>query len=1043
MKLVRQLKLYFREDKSDKVYEIDLCETGPGEYIVNFRYGRRGTALKEGTKTIFPVPLAEAEKLFNSLEQEKRRKGYAENEPGVPPSYQAPQSNTKDKNETRERAVLLRLREAVSGRIQEDWKLSRIIWRAGELKLHEAGPLILRLANPADAFNCYSSVWALARCGSAEAIPFLEDVLRDTKQPAHILQAAWMALFALVQGEKRENFKTSIVNSLPENVKALLAEKKFITLEQQAVASFANVAADQGFLVSLFVLSQDDEELKPTLCHILQQVPLQPGIFRFIRVIFKAAEMLDDFETYALLAKRFESSPAGYSSSKSGMMVDRAYVSFEKEKKKKDPLIAFSSATKAYLERRVIRRLNDYGETEREAYTKLACEILLCYSDAAANSQPRKETKYNYHYDPATRQYNTETVTTHFDAFSSAHLFNTILYTNSPRYQRKQKNKEWKCLPPYEPGQPAPSIREEAFPERWNKDHASVFRLLGESKCSRVQEFAVKVFRANPGFGEKTTEQDLATFLRSGYAATETLAVEIVQERFQRASPGKMLLVALLGCSVVAGRELARQWVLKQRPAFFADAEFVAALIGIRNEETRAWLDGILSMEALPAAVAVNVAERVLQQIVLLSLAGNEEKETEALSAFLLRNFAATLAVLPLEQVRGLVTSPLGNLQALGGRILLRHQRADEAADEFLVLLLQSQDANARAAGIGLLGRLPDDQLVQRKNMLMSFCVSPLPDVRASVRPLIERLAAAYPAFAAEMATLFLPAMQMAEAYEGLHNDLLGLLRGALAAQLNTTGKEQILALIHSRFLATQELGFFLLKQNLAPDTISVRELVKLGSHALLDLRHWVWNVFETSVARIQAEMDEAIRLADSIWEDTRAFAFRHFRERVEQQCWTPQLFVALCDSVREDVQAFGREMITRCFESRDGQDYLLKLSQHPDSRMQLFASSFLEKYAGGNAETINRLEPYFLMLLSQVNKGRAAKERAFAFLETESMAHAETAALTARLLSRISATIAIRDKAKCIALLVSLQKKYPSIASPLVIRETAEYKLD
>ena len=51
MKLIQQSILSFQQGKSDKVYEIDLCETAPGEYVVNFRYGRRGANLREGTKS--------------------------------------------------------------------------------------------------------------------------------------------------------------------------------------------------------------------------------------------------------------------------------------------------------------------------------------------------------------------------------------------------------------------------------------------------------------------------------------------------------------------------------------------------------------------------------------------------------------------------------------------------------------------------------------------------------------------------------------------------------------------------------------------------------------------------------------------------------------------------------------------------------------------------------------------------------------------------------------------------------------------------------
>ena len=63
MKLIKRTTLHFREGTSDKVYEVDLCEVGADAYVVNFRYGRRGAQLKEGSKTVSAVALAEAEKI--------------------------------------------------------------------------------------------------------------------------------------------------------------------------------------------------------------------------------------------------------------------------------------------------------------------------------------------------------------------------------------------------------------------------------------------------------------------------------------------------------------------------------------------------------------------------------------------------------------------------------------------------------------------------------------------------------------------------------------------------------------------------------------------------------------------------------------------------------------------------------------------------------------------------------------------------------------------------------------------------------------------
>ena len=58
MRIIRKSRLRFIEGKSDKVYEVDLCEAPSGErYVVNFRYGRFGGSLREGTKTAEPVAL--------------------------------------------------------------------------------------------------------------------------------------------------------------------------------------------------------------------------------------------------------------------------------------------------------------------------------------------------------------------------------------------------------------------------------------------------------------------------------------------------------------------------------------------------------------------------------------------------------------------------------------------------------------------------------------------------------------------------------------------------------------------------------------------------------------------------------------------------------------------------------------------------------------------------------------------------------------------------------------------------------------------------
>ena len=70
-----EVSLYFNQGSSDKEYHVQLEEVDGG-YIVNFQYGRRGSALKAGTKTSTPVSLPEAQKIYDKLINSKVGKGY-------------------------------------------------------------------------------------------------------------------------------------------------------------------------------------------------------------------------------------------------------------------------------------------------------------------------------------------------------------------------------------------------------------------------------------------------------------------------------------------------------------------------------------------------------------------------------------------------------------------------------------------------------------------------------------------------------------------------------------------------------------------------------------------------------------------------------------------------------------------------------------------------------------------------------------------------------------------------------------------------------
>ena len=69
--VVERVKLFYREGRSDKVYEIELIAEDDGLFHVVGYNGRRGAQLVSQPKTQFPVPYATARRIFNNLEQAK------------------------------------------------------------------------------------------------------------------------------------------------------------------------------------------------------------------------------------------------------------------------------------------------------------------------------------------------------------------------------------------------------------------------------------------------------------------------------------------------------------------------------------------------------------------------------------------------------------------------------------------------------------------------------------------------------------------------------------------------------------------------------------------------------------------------------------------------------------------------------------------------------------------------------------------------------------------------------------------------------------
>jgi predicted DNA-binding WGR domain protein len=1091
MKLIEQTCLWNREGSSDKVYEIDLCEVGSDRYVVNFRYGRRGATLKDGTKTTLPVSKADGQRIFAQLVNEKKKGGYQEASrfvagqtpaPPVPPPA-AGSTASPDKTAF----VLACLRDAGPAPKKTKWPLIRVVWRAGELRIREAAPLLMPLLLKGDALQQYCACWALGRCGDPAAIPVLGQLAGAAATKEFVRRMALTSLLALEPDAARrrehaegwlQHLEKSLerVSAKPGNEGALAGfwrrvagpgtpeqpgqsadpvleglardlRAAIMTGKPARVQAVLEPALGQvityGILESMYLFAPDFPVLRPVVLAALATIPFQPGAFKTVRQVYKTAEFREDAEVFARLAYRLEKEKAyfrfGYDRQSNLYNTPAGHIANPAgELQKAQPRLAYSNLTAGYLRQRNWRTLRTLGEDAQPAYVRMAAAVLLAHSDARDSGAPRELQFDTSYYDGQTRQYVHQTRSTHFDTYADSLTFNHILYANSPRYEYKRNTRAWRCKDNYRPGDPAPGGREEAFPELWDKEPRALVQLLARSESGRVHEFALRALATRTDLKELVTFNDLTEMLATPYPGTVRFALDLVKHFYDPQRPDLDLLRLLIHNPVPEARQLVRGWIEAQPGYFLAKTLLFVDLVVNPYEDVWAWTRPLLAAAHWEGDGARVFIVRTVAQLLALPpgnamAAAAAEGAAQTLTATLL----PLLGELDLGVAQDLLRHPLPAVQSLGATILLHHRTpAEQLPPGVIAALIQSGVPAVRQSGVQLFGKLPESTLLASYALLSAFCLSLFPEVRQAVAPTVGRLAAAHPDFGRQLSSELLPYLQRKEAYEGLHADLYNLFTRFLPGPLAGIDLDTVLRLLHGNREAAQQLGLFVLANHVAPARLTVRQVVRIAGHEALAVRAFAWQFYESQVPRLRAEADEALRILDAPWDDSRQFAFRYFKEHFTDEDWTPDRLVSVCESTRPDVQAFGRELIMKFFRAEDGERYLLQLSQHPAGGVQLFATNYLEGFAAGRVEHIEQLQAYFVTILSQVNKAGVAKARIFRFLRAEALKHEKVAQFIADIMARQSVTMAVRDKAACIAIMRDLTRQYPALTVPLVLRE-------
>lgn len=1112
MKLIKQSKLFFKEGKSDKVYEIDLCELSANEFLVNFRYGRRGGTLKDGTKTPASLPLDKAEMLFAELENEKRKKGYqTETEVFMElPSLDAVEPDTLNG------AILQRLQDAVVGRnsFKTEWKTSRVIWKAGMLNLQEAIPFIIKLATRGNEMQTYAALYALTKLNAVTAEPLFTALANNVKQKEYIINLAFEGLLTIANEDGKQKISDQLVEKLSAEVRYAIETDD---IELLKATLYQNTKEKEVYyFTTLYLLAKVESRLLPVLGNVLKTWAYKPPFFKHLRAIYKLAQLRNDAATLAVLSYGLEKQPAMFRRTNSLDSNHRQYlavidqnVKVGSELKNKDSKLAFSQYTKMYFQKNSVEFLKSSGATkDASAYLKLAVNTLLQYTEKDYSIAEEKPLSDYGRYDYKTKLYSYFIVD--YPECSDSILLSTILFGSDPKRLLQsnlrfitssktvtssdyyynaanvravttstrgsssssaiidngvsvidaaknifknlfgKKNIAPSPPPPLPVVQPEntkkPTVetgtRLELYPDLWDAMPQAYVQLLMQAEMNRIHAFAYERLKSHPQFEEITErfdERSVLQLLNSKFDLPNQFGFEILKKEEQKFAENPVFIAQVLASNSIHAMVWAKNLVNHNIEFYLNDIEFVLTILFNVVEDNKNWILETLQKHQFSEERAQAILGKTIAE--LLHFENTDYNNFQAKNAI---DCLGVIAEPQMERlswniVEQLMSSVLNANKILAAKILLNKTRkvsATEIPISLTEMLLLSGFPEVRDGGIDLLNQYPDHFMIANIQLLLNLIGCGDKKVLDAVFTIIKKLLASQPEIGNAIVPHFAYALMRKEKFEGAHAMLNEFLLKDLKPYWNSgLQPKDITKLIHAQYRISHLAGYEILKAYSNPNRFSLRQIISFGSHEILAIRQWCWNYFKQNIRRIREERNQSLYLLDSKWDDTRAYAFHFFKTEFTETDWDPDTLIGIVDSIRPDVERFGKEMITRFFNAEHALDYLMKLSEHPSVNVQAFVSSYLPMYAKGNPNLLQELTFYFRSVLTRVNKGRVAKDRIFDFLHQESLKNIETAIWVVSILDDVSAQSTIQDKSACIDILTKIKTHYPDLDMHLVIK--------
>jgi cellulose synthase operon protein C len=1058
VKAVRTVKLWFREGAADQVYEVDLVDTEAqapdARFLVNIRYGRRGQVLREGTKTPVPIARATAEKIFDSVIVSKVNDGYRRSD-GAEPHAPAPNPGAAELPGGRERALTLQL-EACLRAPWPERKRDRLFWRAGEVRLREAVPLLLQLADKIGfAQASYSLVWALARCAGGDAVAVLTAIAAETQAPL-VRGLAQFALVSPLMGESRSAPQQN--TPLPESIVRALAGgggetdsepspdlalpepmRRPVAAHLQRLdalyGAFTDFARREpawagSLLAELYRLAQADLALYGLLVAMVQRLPARPPYVPGLRRLFKYAEMLDDGPMFGAAARCFEMAEPMYKQQfrYADNAVPRALVQ-EVDRSRWAPLkhlagapdanTALSRNTVHYLKRRIWRALRKRGELGQQSYLELATAYLLAFSKTDL-TKPLTLRFYRWNWETRQRI----VLTQNYGPLATAWSAGQLLYRHAPEVRLRHGS-----LTHFFTAEASTNARGEAFPTLWDAHPDYALRLASESRCEPIALFGLRILRAQPSYLRGLPSTALELLLASPFTEIVELAFDEARTRLAQGAFDDTLIAALLAAGLPDVRELAIRRIDLDPSLPWASPRLAFIAVTSEHGDVQTAAAKWCAERALPAD-AGGVLAKQLAAWLLTSPAESRIRHLRACLPYLWPGHDLPLSP---EIIERLMAHPAVAVAAAGVAMLaLSGADASSLSDTLWQKLLNSPEPEIQAAALGLLGRLSDEKLSERAFLIAAMATASASEVRRAARPLIRRLAIRLPRLGNELAARLIDTLFQSASDDSYGDDIVALFREALPDQLASLDANLVWRLLQAKAKGAQLLGAAAVTMR-EPQVYSVRQLARLGNHSHAAVRAWVMAAYEAQPNRVRTEAEDAVLLIESDWQDAQDFALRVF-DRWPDEVWTPNVLAVVADSTNPKILAYARSVLRRTMRPGDAARQLTRLLEHPAASMHLLVSEVLTDDAAKDETVFAKLLPLSRIILLQIHKGRVAKDRIGSFLHAQALKSRDRAAAIAPLFVDVSLSAIERDRARAVLALRDIEEAFPGLiaAAPL-----------